>query len=143
MPPHSTHQELERYISGQLSAAESFQVQKHLDGCEECQLLLAEIAIQAQWKGPERRTEPRVPVRFPGRLKLLDPVTSIGPAHDVMVIEISRSGLKVRTPRFLIPKTLVQIRFNGKTALGEVRWCIRTEAEYDAGIKQLPDFPSR
>jgi hypothetical protein len=117
-------------------------VHTHLHECKECQLKLAEIAMDGQWKGPERRSEPRVAVNFPGRLKLLDPMTSVGPPHDVLVIEISRSGFKVRTPRYLISKTLVQVHFSGKAMLGEVRWCTRTDSGYDAGIKQVPSFPS-
>jgi hypothetical protein len=142
MQSHSSTQELEQYIRGLLSIADSSIVQTHLDECEDCQLRLAGIAIQTQWKGPERRTEPRIPVRFHGRLKLLDPVTSIGPPHDVEVIEISRSGMKISTPRFLVPKTLVQVRFNGKTVLAEVRWCIKTESDYHAGLKLVKDFSS-
>jgi len=141
MDPHSSAHDLEEYIDGHLSAEDSSVVRTHLEECEECQLRLADIALEAQWKGPEKRREPRVPVKFPGRLKLLDPVTSVGPPHDVEVIEISRSGMKVRSPRFLITKTLVQIHFNGKTALGEVRYCIRTEPGYYAGIKLVEDFP--
>ena len=95
-----------------------------------------------RWKDTERRNEPRVPVNFTGRLKLLDPVTSVGPPHDVKVIEISRNGLRVRAPRYLIPKSLIQIRFGGKGMLGEVRYCVKTESEYYAGIKQVQDFPS-
>ncbi|MGA3186807.1 MAG: PilZ domain-containing protein [Bryobacteraceae bacterium] len=142
MSSHANPHDLEHYVTGQLSTEDSSVVHKHLEECEECQLKLAEFALQTQWKGPERRSEPRVPVNFLGRLKLLDPVTSVGPPHDVQVVEISRKGLKVRTPRYLIPKTLVQIRFNGKTLLGQVRYCIRAEPEYYAGIEEVPDFPS-
>lgn len=138
---HSSVFDLKQYVSGQLATAQAAVIQTHLEECEECQLRLAEIALDTQWQGVERRTEPRVPVDFPARLKLLDPVTSVGPPHDVQVVEISRNGLKIRTPRFLIPKTLVQIRFNGKVVLGEVRYCIRTNSDYHAGLKQVKDFP--
>ena len=142
MPPHSSIRDLELYVCGQLSAADSSAVQNHLEECEECQLRLADIALQTQWQGEEHRSEPRVPVDYPGRLKLLDPVTSVGPPHDVQVIEISRGGLKIRTSRFLIPKTLVQIRFNGTAVLGEVRYCAKLRTEYLAGLKLTADFPS-
>jgi len=141
MDPHSNTRDLELYIDGQLSEHDSNIVRAHLEGCEECQLRLADIALEGQWKGPERRSEPRVPVHYPGRLKLLDPVTSVGPPHDVEVVEISRSGLKIRTPRHLIPKTLVQVRFNGQQALGEVCYCNRAQPGYYAGIKLVQDFP--
>jgi hypothetical protein len=142
MSSHSSTQDLEEYIGGKLSTEHSSLVQSHLDECQDCQLRLAEIALQVRWKDSERRSEPRIPVKFPGRLKLLDPLTSVGPPHDVEVIEISWKGLKIRTPRYLIPKSLVQLRFSGKTMLGEVRYCVKTESEYHAGIKQVPDFPS-
>jgi hypothetical protein len=139
---HPSIVELEEYVDGNLPDEDSNVVRAHLEGCEECQGKLAEIALDLQWKGPERRGEPRVPVSFLGRLKLLDPVTSVGPPHDVEVIEISRNGLKIRTPRFLTPKTLVQIRFNGKAVLGEIRYCIKSESQYFAGMKLTTDFPT-
>jgi len=142
MSPHSSIHDLEKYVDGHLSEEDSSTVRAHLEECEECQLRLTDIALDVQWKGPERRGEPRVKVNFPGRLKLLDPLTSVGPPHDVLVVEISRSGLKIRTPRYLIPKTLVQIRFNEKVLLGEVRYCVKKEAEYYAGIQEKADFPS-
>jgi hypothetical protein len=142
MPNHANAQDLEQYVSGQLSDTDSVVVRQHLEECEECQLKLAEIAMQGQWKDPERRSEPRVPVSFPGRLKLLDPLTSVGPPHDVLVVEISRNGLRIRTPRFLIPKTLVQIHFNGKAMLGKVVYCQKLETGYDAGLRQVQDFLS-
>lgn len=142
MPPHSTKQELEGYISGLLSTEDNNVVHSHLEQCEECQLRLAEVAMEARWDGPERRSEPRVPVNVVGHLKLLDPVTSVGPPHDVQVIEISRRGLKMHTPRFIIPKTLVQIRFNDQVTLAECRYCIRiASGGYHAGLRQLKDFP--
>jgi hypothetical protein len=138
---HSSDFDLKRYVTGQLATEDAAVVQAHLEQCEECQLRLADIALQAQWKDTEQRIEPRVPVNLVGRLKLLDPVTSVGPPHDVRVVEISRGGLKVRTPRFLIPKTLVQIVFDGKPVLGEVRYCVKVDSEYQAGIKQIQNFP--
>ena len=138
---HPSESDLQQYVTGQLTEADAAVVQAHLEGCEECQLRLADVALQAQWKDTELRREPRVPVNLVGRLKLLDPVTSVGPPHDVRVVEISRSGLKIRTPRFLIPKTLVQIVFDGKPVLGEVRYCAKVDSEYLAGIKQIQNFP--
>ena len=139
---HANNADLEQYISGLLSAYDSSVVYAHLTSCEECQGKLAEIAMASQWGGPEKRGEPRVKVDFPGRLKLLDPVTSVGPPHDVKVLEISRGGLKIQTPRYLIPKTLVQIGFNGKNLLGQVRYCTRFEGVYRAGLKQVQNFPA-
>jgi hypothetical protein len=141
MDPHSNSRALEQYIDGQLSEEDSNVVRSHLEDCEECQLRLADVALEGQWKGPERRAEPRVRVSYTGKLKLLDPVTSVGPPHGVEIIEISRGGLKIRTPRYLILKTLVQIHFNDKTVLGEVRYCTKMEPGYHAGIKLVRDFP--
>jgi hypothetical protein len=142
MPGHANSDDLEQYVSNRLSENNAAIVRAHLESCEECQLRLAEIAIEVQWKGPERRSEPRVAVNFAGRLKLLEPLTSVGPPHDVQIIEISRSGLKIRTPRFLIQETLVQIHFNGAATLGKVRYCAKTDSGYLAGIKRVQDFQS-
>ena len=143
IPGHANIEDLEKYVTGQLPEEGSAVVREHLERCDVCQLKLAEIAMDGQWKGPERRSEPRVPVRFPGRLKLLDPVTSVGPPHDVQVIEISRTGLKVQTSLYLIPNTLIQVHFNGSSTLGRVRYCVRAESGYVAGIHRVQDFQSR
>jgi PilZ domain/Putative zinc-finger len=141
MDPHSNSRALEQYVDGHLSEEDSSHVRTHLEVCEECQHRLSDIALNVQWNGPERRAEPRIPVSFPGRLKQLDPVTSGGPPHEVEVIDISNNGLKIRTSRHLIPKTLVQIRFKGQAVLGEVRYCIKTEHAFLAGVKLIEDFP--
>lgn len=141
MDTHSSIRDLELYVDGHLSAKDSDVVRMHLEACEQCQLRLTDIALDLQWKGSENRTEARVAVNLPGRLKLLDPLTSVGPPHNVVVIEISRNGLKIRTPRHLLPKALVQIRFGGKAVLGEVRYCNKEDVEYSAGLKLVPDFP--
>jgi hypothetical protein len=139
MDAHSSIRDLEQYVDGLLSDEESASVRSHLEGCAECQVRLADIALP---QDSERRGEPRATVSQPGRLKLLDPLTSVGPAHDVEVIEVSTGGLKIRTPRQLIAKALVQIRFEGKSVLGVVRYCVKTESAYEAGIELKPDFPS-
>jgi hypothetical protein len=143
MDMHSSIRDLELYVDGHLSDEHSSAVRTHLEGCEECQLRLTDIAFDLRWKGTENRTEARVPVNLPGRLKLLDPLTSVGPPHDVAVVEISRNGLKIRTPRHLLPKALVQIRFGGKAVLGEVRYCDKSDGEYLAGLRLVEDFPNK
>jgi hypothetical protein len=117
-------------------------VRTHLEGCEECQVRLADIALDVSPQGSERRGGPRAPVSIPGRLKLLDPLTSVGPAHAVEIVDMSAGGLKIRTPRHLIPKTLVQIGYEGKAVLGVVQYCSKAESGYHAGIELKPDFPS-
>jgi hypothetical protein len=94
------------------------------------------------WTGPERRQEPRVSVNFQGRLKRLDPITSVGPPHDVQVLDSSKGGVKIRTPRSLIPNTLVQVHFNGTATLGKVKYCIKADSGYFAGVQWVQDFPT-
>jgi anti-sigma factor RsiW len=139
---HCSVFDLKQYVGGHLAPAQAAVIQAHMEDCEECQLRLADIALETQWKDEERRSDPRVPVDYPARLKLLDPVTSVGPPHEARVVEISRNGLRIRTTRFLIPKSLVQIRFNGKAMLAEVRYCIKAGPEYHAGLCLTEDFPS-
>ncbi|HVO97157.1 MAG TPA: PilZ domain-containing protein [Bryobacteraceae bacterium] len=136
MLSHVSAAELENYVNGRLSVQDTALVQLHLEKCADCQLRLADVAIDLKWEGPEHRGEPRIPVDFKAHLKMLDPLTSVGPPHDVQVIEMSRSGLKVRTPRFLIPKTVVQVRLNNKMLLAEVRYCEKKESGYEAGLQR-------
>lgn len=52
-------------------------------------------------------------------------------------------GMGVRTPQFLAPGTIVQVHAREAILLGEVRYCVASGAEFDAGIAVQDVVPRR
>ena len=71
----------------------------------------------------------------PASVKTLHPVVTSGDRVDGRVMNLSRSGLKLRVPKPMLPGTMVQVRFKDKIALGEIRYCIPVGAEYYVGVR--------
>ncbi len=83
--------------------------------------------------GREKRREHRIPAADTGQMQTFSPFSLA--AIQVQVIDISRNGLKVRTPQLVHRGTIVQVRVKGATILGEVRYCVAAGTEFDAGIQ--------
>jgi hypothetical protein len=72
----------------------------------------------------------------PASVKTLHPVaTSGGDRLDGRLVNLSRSGLKLRVPKPMLPGTMVQVRFMDKIALGEIRYCIPIGSDYYVGVR--------
>jgi hypothetical protein len=56
-------------------------------------------------------------------------------------MDVSRNGLKVRTPQFVGRGAIVQVLIKEGIILGEVRYCAPAEAKFDAGIQILDLIP--
>ncbi len=91
-------------------------------------------AGSARAQHEERRADPRHPVDEPATVKVLNPLQTAA-RFDARIVEMSRGGMKLRLPHSLMPGTLVQIRFQAKLALAEVRYCEAAGAEYYAGVR--------
>jgi|SRR5580693_1194639 hypothetical protein len=92
--------------------------------------------------GTERRTEPRVLVNTPARIKSLSPLMSTGPSIRAMIIQLSHSGMRVRMNREFQLGELVQIIVPDTFYLGTVRHCRKVSGEFEAGIKLTERIPS-
>jgi len=84
---------------------------------------------------PERRVDPRAPLDEPASVKILHPVVTSGDRVEGRAVNLSRSGLKLRIPEPMLPGTMVQVRFMDRIALGEIRYCIPTGAEFYVGVR--------
>ncbi len=92
----------------------------------------SEAAVEAG--RDERRADPRRPVDEPATIKVLNPLQSASP-FPARIVEMSRGGMKVRLKQSLMPGTLVQIRFKGKLAMGEIRYTERSGSDYYTGVR--------
>ena len=97
-------------------------------------------SVDPAWYGVECRSEIRVGEDSPARVKVLDPMTSLGPSFHARVANKSSKGLKLRVPRSVLPGSVVQIRFGDGIVLGEVKYCIPVEDEFDIGICLKEDW---
>lgn len=90
--------------------------------------------LSETYGGEERRKQPRVPMDVPARLKCLNPLTSTGPSIKARVVEISRSGMKIRANREFHTGGVVQVIVKDTFYLGTVRHCRRVEDGFETGL---------
>jgi PilZ domain len=97
-------------------------------------LLSAEIQSAAYGRA-DRRKHPRVPVDVPARVKLLEPLETMGPSKPARVIEISRSGMKIRAKHDFMIGAVIQIIVKETFYLGTVRHTRQTDDGFDVGVR--------
>ena len=102
----------------------------------------AETSLLDLGSRTERRSEPRVPVDVPSRLRSLSPLTSVGPSIRARIVEISHSGMKFRSNRQFHPGALVQLMISGAFYMGTVRHCSAAGVEFETGVKLTERIPS-
>ncbi len=66
-------------------------------------------------------------------MKVVQPPGAKG--AEVRVLDVSQGGLKLRVPANLPPGTIVQIDLEGSVMLAEVRYCVRAELGFHAGVQ--------
>ena len=93
-------------------------------------------------RGEERRREPRVPMDVEARVKCLDPLLTVGPSTRVRIVEISRSGMKIRAHREFQHGGVVQVIVKNTFFMGTIRHCQRVDGAFDTGLKLTESFRS-
>jgi hypothetical protein len=137
---HSSIEDLKRFTLGQLPSSEATAIETHLLECRTCRKALAGLAAGPAGHLVERRSEERVTVDSPARVKALDPLTSIGPSSNGQVLNTSSRGLRLRVPRPFFPGAVVQVRFQDRIVLGTVKYCIPSENEFQIGVHLKEDL---
>jgi hypothetical protein len=87
------------------------------------------------YRGPDRRKHQRLPVDAPARVKLLNPLETIGPSMPARVVEISRFGMKVRAKRDFMVGAVIQIIVKESFYLGTVRHSLRIDDAFDVSVQ--------
>jgi hypothetical protein len=80
----------------------------------------------------ERRRQPRMATDDPASIQILSPLTL--ERMDVRILDVSRNGLKIRSPRRLNTGAILQIRLRDLFIMGEVRYCVQTPDGFYAGL---------
>jgi hypothetical protein len=131
---HSSSEDLKRYALGQVPSNEASAIETHLLECPTCRKAFAALALGPRGAMGERRSEVRLTLNSPARIKALDPLTSLGPSTTGEVLDSSDTGLKLKVPRAFFSGAVVQIRFQDQIVLGTVRYCIPSGDEFHIGV---------
>jgi hypothetical protein len=97
--------------------------------------LLDPYVETAAYRGPDRRKHPRVLMDVPARVKLVNPLETMGPSTPARVVEISRSGMKVRTRRDFMIGAAIQVIVKETFYLGTVRHTRQRDDAFDVGVR--------
>jgi hypothetical protein len=147
---HVGDEVLELYLLGRLPTDEVSAIESHFTDCTSYKTRLSATAgfafrllklskrQLAGFEGTERRREHRIPTDEPATMQKFSPFS---PKQIlIMITDASRNGLRVRSPHFATPGTIVQVVIKGAIIFGEVRHCVAAGTELDAGI-QIQDGP--
>ena len=121
---HLNRLDLERLVVSEGTDPELSAIQGHLNQCQTCQLELA-----------AKLDEENATANRAGRIKVLDPITSNGPARPAQIQNASAQSLHVRVPRPIVIGALVHVHSSSGTAFGKVRYCIPAGPKFQVGIK--------
>jgi hypothetical protein len=144
---HPEPEEFALYLKGQLSPDVIPALEQHLAACEACvQALceqdrylwcLAEISADELTLDGEKRRYPRITTDEPAVIQSLAPFAT--DVWDIRIIDVSKGGVRIHTPRPLEPESLIRVSMKFSIACGDVRHCTSTVDGYHAGIR-LHDY---
>jgi hypothetical protein len=150
MPEHSKHieeKDLELYLKAQLSDESIAAFEAHLGGCKECVnrlaeqdkclWYLAELSAGDSAGDGDKRRYPRVVTDEAAALQVINPFSV--DSWDVRIVNVSKGGLRTYTPNNLLPGSLLKIKMRYSVACGDVRYCVRADNGFYAGVR-LHDY---
>jgi hypothetical protein len=117
---HVGRSDVEKLVVGH--GSELAAMQNHLQECPACQTEVAAM-LEVEYSP------------IPTRVKVLDPITSLGPSAPARLMAICESGMHVRVLSPIFVGALVQVRSSDVSAFGRVRYCIPVGAEFQIGVK--------
>lgn len=89
-----------------------------------------------QRPGAEVAEEQRKEPRFPSDLSAILTVLASGNVTEARTVDVSKSGLRVRSPEPVATGERLRIQFSSTIAFGEARWCKDIKGTgYDIGIQ--------
>jgi len=116
---HVSRMDLEKLVVGH--GSDLADIQAHLQECQTCQ---NDIAAALEFEGSSD-----------ARVKVLDPITSLGPSGPAHVLSASSTGLHVKVYRLVFVGAMVQVRSTIGTVFGRVRYCFPAGTGFQIGVK--------
>ena len=126
---HIHEDDLELYLRGRLESGSILSVEQHLLECDTCRECLSvcpghQVALrsfQGKSESAQKRSEPRFSAEGEAILQELHPLSL--DRQKVMIVNISKHGLGILSPKAILPGTMVQLRIKDRVELGNVRYC--------------------
>ena len=147
--PHISYDELDLYARGRLQLGQGSAFEAHLSICETCRDRLSRslgfrvIGLNGAATRPgttkkERRSEPRFAAGDEAIIQELHPLST--EHRNVVIANVSKSGVGFLTSKFVSPGTIVQVRVGDTIEFGEVRHCLaHGEDGYYIGLRLQHD----
>jgi hypothetical protein len=140
-PEHIQEEDLNQFVLGRLAHGKTIAVGSHLFECESCSCRLDEAVEVVRQSGDhkqsahsqERRRDPRFPANEVVSMHMINPL--ILERSDVLVLNVSKNGLMLRTSEFVQAGIVVQIRSQTRFVIGEVRYCLPVGNIFQVGIQ--------
>jgi hypothetical protein len=76
------------------------------------------------------------------RVKVLDPMTSIGPSMEAVLFSSSRSDLRIHVPRWIIPGSAVQVLTGDNVLFGTAWFSVKSGDGFEIEVEVQPTFPT-
>jgi hypothetical protein len=127
---HIHEDDLELYLRGRLELERTSSVEQHLLECNICREFLSvclgqQVAIHllqgTKSESAHKRSEPRFSAEGEAILQEIHPLSL--DRQKVLIVNISKNGLGILSPKPILPGTLVQLRIKDHVELGNVRYC--------------------
>ena len=139
---HIHEDDLELYLRGRVEAERVSSIEQHLLECNICRLQLSSslgqrLAIQ-MISGPkgdstQKRSEPRFDTKGEGTLQEIHPLSFA--RYNVKIVNVSKNGLGLVSPKAILPGTIVQLRIKDIVELANVRYCSASEEGFRIGLR--------
>jgi predicted anti-sigma-YlaC factor YlaD len=126
---HIHEDDLELYLRGRLESERAMSVEQHLLECDTCREGLSVCLghqivlhrLQGKSESPQKRSEPRFIAEGEAILQEIHPLSL--DRQKVQIVNISKNGLGILSPKAILPGTVVQLRIKNHVELGNVRYC--------------------
>jgi len=125
---HLTRADLESLVVEQGRDPELSAIQVHLQECAACQIELVAKLHEEEAAGNRQ-------VSSWARIKILNPITSIGPSAMVYLLTASPRSLHVRVPRVVWVGARVHVLSPLVQGFGTVRYSIPAGREFQIGVR--------
>ena len=139
---HLHEDDLELYLRGRLESERLASTETHLLECKICRLQLSNclgqrLAVQIV-AGPhtdttQKRSEPRFDTDGEGTLQEIHPL--LMERRKVRIVNVSKNGLGLVSPKAILPGTIVQLRIKDIVELANVRYCSASAEGFRVGLR--------
>jgi hypothetical protein len=140
---HAHEEDLELYLRGRLEPGHASTLEFHLSGCQACRDHLSEcvgsrlavrLSTGTSSAGQYKRSELRFAVGEDAVCLELHPLCV--ERQTITLVDVSRNGLGMVSPKAILPGTIVQIRIKAGVETGEVRYCLASGGQtYRIGVR--------